>query len=126
VAEEAADKVLVFGACSGTQKPGWPAGQRLRPAAQEHRQHPCGAAGDKLLALWKASSPPAHRSRHLEPEASPDEGTWRRGEAFSVPISLDPGHHARRAHGHLRDQIGAPQHGAADGVRTPAPPEQLN
>lgn len=93
LAEEAAGKVLYRGVF-GTQKPGGPLANafdlRLKNIANTHVVR----LGDKLLALWEASSPHALDPVSLE-TAGIDllDGTLRPGEAFSAHPRFDPGHH---------------------------------
>lgn len=96
VAEEAADKVLYRGVF-GTQKPGGPAANafdlRLKNIANTHVVR----LGDKLLALWEASSPHALDPDTLETRGLDlMEGTLAEGEAFSAHPRFDPGHHGER------------------------------
>ncbi len=93
LAEEAADQPLYRGVF-GTQKPGGPLANafdlRLKNIANTHVVR----LGEKLLALWEASSPHA-----LDPDSLDTQGIDLLGgvlkpdEAFSAHPRFDPGHH---------------------------------
>ncbi|MCT0212374.1 carotenoid oxygenase family protein [Synechococcus sp. CS-1324] len=95
-AEEAAGKFTYRGVF-GTQKPGGLAANafdlRLKNIANTHVVR----LGDKLLALWEASSP-----HSLDPESLETtgidllDGNLAPAEAFSAHPRFDPGHHGRR------------------------------
>ena len=95
-AEEEAGRFTYRGVF-GTQKPGGPLANafdlRLKNIANTHVVR----LGDKLLALWEASSPHA-----LDPETLETKGidllggTLAAAEAFSAHPRFDPGHHGGR------------------------------
>jgi all-trans-8'-apo-beta-carotenal 15,15'-oxygenase len=92
-AEEAAGKVLYRGVF-GTRKPGGPLANvfdlRLKNIANTH----VVKLGDKLLALWEASSPHALDPASLETQGIDLlDGTLKPREAFSAHPRFDPGHH---------------------------------
>lgn len=95
LAEEKAGKVLYRGVF-GSQKPGGPLANafdlRLKNIANTHVVR----LGEKLLALWEASSPHALDPVSLETEGVDLlDGVLAGGEAFSAHPRFDPGHHGQ-------------------------------
>jgi all-trans-8'-apo-beta-carotenal 15,15'-oxygenase len=92
-AEQAAGRFLYRGVF-GTQKPGGPLANlfdlRLKNIANTHVVR----LGDRLLALWEASSPHALNPLTLETDGiTLLDGALKPGEAFSAHPRFDPGHH---------------------------------
>ncbi len=93
LAEEAAGKVLYRGVF-GSRKPGGPLANafdlRLKNIANTHVVR----LGEKLLALWEASSPHSLDPLSLETRGIELlDGVLSPGEAFSAHPRFDPGHH---------------------------------
>jgi len=106
----------------GTQKPGGrrptpPSTLRSRNIANTHVVR----LGDKLLALWEASSP--HRSIRHPDNQRPRlmEGTLAEGEAFSAILASIRAPNGVRAWSPSGSNRGPAVNGAADGVHA-APP----